>query len=694
MEANNPVGIVSGLEKNTPTEFFVNLFSEDGQSIKVRIGDVIRVSVFYNGQEVTYYGTVYDIVSRWDSDVDSGFKEKAVFEKLVPGTRFYVAAVAVTRACYSAQEVFDEPLSVPAPGTPAFLVTEKEEVEKALRFDELKKRGSHLPVGVMINGQPAYVDLGFILGENGAHINISGQSGVAAKTSYATFLMAAMIQRGRDTGRYANALRQGRYIVFNMKGESLFFLDCDSEDWLKADAHDREMWMTMYESMGLDPEWKFPLDNIVYLGVAEGLGGAKLKKPDIKSRTKAEGHLRVYGWDFIDIIRYRLLELALDEEEMSLSQNMQLLLFSIQEKMEELLEQLAMDVERVFNERNSGVNTAFYKDEEKLNAEDTEENSDEDSEDVLELLRKAKSNIKCSVPEDPYERLRLVLYASNVEPRKILQKYGIPETVDDLTNYLRKAALGEKADVKADEMHAVEEWRKAIFENELGTATVFAFVRRLKLARKEGLSKLWRELPYGLSGDVENLPDEEFEYNVGRSWDRSGGITVIDLSKLHSSMQTFVVGAVLRQVMEAKMANPLATEQPVFIFLDELNKYAPRAEGGAMVKLFRDVAERGRSFGVVLVGAEQTASQVDFRVVTQSSTTIVGHQKAAELNHDEYKHLLDRQREMASSVGPGVVFIDQPFLRVPIMVKFPMTRWSTKETKVSNEGGRLKRILG
>jgi len=142
------------------------------------------------------------------------------------------------------------------------------------------------------------------------------------------------------------------------------------------------------------------------------------------------------------------------------------------------------------------------------------------------------------------------------------------------------------------------------------------------------------------------------------------------------------------------MAHPKATEEPVFIFLDELNKYAPRTEVGAMVKLFRDVAERGRSFGVILVGAEQTASQVDFRVVTQSSTTVVGHQKAAELSHDEYKHLLPRQREMASSVGPGVVFVDQPFLRVPIMVKFPMTRWSTKETKVTTQGFGLTDIFG
>jgi len=135
-------------------------------------------------------------------------KRRRFFEQVVPGNRFYMAAVAVTRAFYKGREVFDEPLSVPAPGTPAFLVTEKEEVEKALRFDELKRRKSHLPVGVMINGQPAYIDLGFVLGENGAHINISGQSGVAAKTSYATFLMAAMLQRGQGEDRYASALRK------------------------------------------------------------------------------------------------------------------------------------------------------------------------------------------------------------------------------------------------------------------------------------------------------------------------------------------------------------------------------------------------------------------------------------------------------------------------------------------------------
>jgi len=93
----------------------------------------------------------------------------------------------------------------------------------------------------------------------------------------------------------------------------------------------------------------------------------------------------------------------------------------------------------------------------------------------------------------------------------------------------------------------------------------------------------------------------------------------VETSFLHASICS---GSSIKAGFGGENGSSKATEEPVFIFLDELNKYAPRTEGGAMVKLFRDVAERGRSFGVILVGAEQTASQVDFRVVTQSSTTM------------------------------------------------------------------------
>ena len=45
----------------------------------------------------------------------------------------------------------------------------------------------------------------------------------------------------------------------------------------------------------------------------------------------------------------------------------------------------------------------------------------------------------------------------------------------------------------------------------------------------------------------------------------------------------------------------------LFTMLDELNKYAPR-EGSSPIKdVLLDSAERGRSLGIILIGAQQTA---------------------------------------------------------------------------------------
>jgi len=76
--------------------------------------------------------------------------------------------------------------------------------------------------------------------------------------------------------------------VFNMKGESLFFLDCDSEDWLKADEADRQMWSSMYSAMGLDPEWKFPLDNIYYCGIPKALAPGYSKNQTLSQEVTLE----------------------------------------------------------------------------------------------------------------------------------------------------------------------------------------------------------------------------------------------------------------------------------------------------------------------------------------------------------------------------------------------------------------------
>ena len=55
----------------------------------------------------------------------------------------------------------------------------------------------------------------------GAHVNISGISGVATKTSYAMFLLHSLFEGGALGMEAANT----RSIIFNVKGEDLLFLD-------------------------------------------------------------------------------------------------------------------------------------------------------------------------------------------------------------------------------------------------------------------------------------------------------------------------------------------------------------------------------------------------------------------------------------------------------------------------------------
>src|SRR5205807_7118042 len=90
--------------------------------------------------------------------------------------------------------------------------------DKALYFDQMEKR---LPAGVGRDGAPLYVNLEFLDGTRGAHVNISGISGVATKTTYATFLLHSLFASGVLGAEGVNT----KALIFNVKGEDLLFLD-------------------------------------------------------------------------------------------------------------------------------------------------------------------------------------------------------------------------------------------------------------------------------------------------------------------------------------------------------------------------------------------------------------------------------------------------------------------------------------
>ena len=158
----------------------------------------------------------------------------------------------------------------------------------------------------------------------------------------------------------------------------------------------------------------------------------------------------------------------------------------------------------------------------------------------------------------------------------------------------------------------------------VGLGTVNAFLRRL-ISSIRDLSRLIR-------GDLSATR----RHSVNTA--ESAQVTIVDLHNLPDRAQRFVVGVILKTEFERK--EKAGTAKPLlFVVLDELNKYAPREGSSPIKEVLLDIAERGRSLGVILIGAQQTASEVERRIIVNSAIKVVGRLDAAEASRPEYGFL-------------------------------------------------------
>jgi DNA helicase HerA-like ATPase len=141
---------------------------------------------------------------------------------------------------------------------------------------------------------------------------------------------------------------------------------------------------------------------------------------------------------------------------------------------------------------------------------------------------------------------------------------------------------------------------------------------------------------------------------------------------------------VVRRLVEQKEGRPRPL---VFLVLDELNKYAPREGWSPIKEVVLDIAERGRSLGLVLIGAQQTASEIERRVTANASFRVAGRLDTAEAARDEYGFLTDAARARASILKPGSMFVRQPEIPVPLLVQFPFPAWATRKDEVDLSAG-------
>jgi DNA helicase HerA-like ATPase len=201
----------------------------------VGIGAIVRVSSEASAASRVVYGVVTDGSAYVAGAPETPDASPARGESREREVWLWTAAVLRQEPA--------EPLQ-PVPIGPVF-VADDGDVVRALRMESYLSgpRPSGIPIGLFTAGgleAPVCVDAEFLLGPEAAHLNISGVSGLATKTSAVEFLLASVFQHfPAHKGRVAA-------VCFNVKGPDLCFLDCAGP----LDETDRRR----YARLGVVPE--------------------------------------------------------------------------------------------------------------------------------------------------------------------------------------------------------------------------------------------------------------------------------------------------------------------------------------------------------------------------------------------------------------------------------------------------------
>lgn len=194
--------------------------------------------------------------------------------------------------------------------------------------------------------------------------------------------------------------------------------------------------------------------------------------------------------------------------------------------------------------------------------------------------------------------------------------------------------------------------------------------------------RLWKVLDEGKS----IFPKDEIKgkpLNIARS--KSVPPQVIDISQLPYSLQRFVVGSILKQAVQARKSSDAILNLRYAIMLDELNRFAPRGAKDELTQLLEQVSTEMRSQGVILLGAQQFASQVSIKVVEMASIRALGRTGPAELTDKIWSVLEKPTKQTATKLSIKEKLVWQPTFRQPMLVKMPMNPWADKRDHIASD---------
>ncbi len=503
------------------------------------------------------YGVVEEISHITDSESFLGEYFSNDFGSLdvVPNTERVGMNFVLARVVKNTQNIY-----IPVQNGQRVSLGDREDIEEALGLDEVKNKTvcGYLQMYEGVDGAevdlPVYVNSDFLIGPEGAHLNISGISGLATKTSYAMFLLNALQQKYMADKEKKSVA----YIFLNVKGRDLLTIDQPGQPLSDFDK-------AMYKDMGLEAK---PFQNVRYFYPYGG-------RDTIKSYVRPE-------------------------------------VFEAQCKAKR-----AKKFKFSFNEDKENLDLLF-------------------------------SNV-----DDPTQTMESIINFIVSEQKP----FNSVDTWDSMLEAVQE--MGEKGGSAASKEISVMSWRK--------------FKRIVK--KSISIDRMFTD---------EVRPDkDEVRLESAIRGIKPNEVFVVDVAKQDENMQAFVFGAVMQAVTRLKLGDfdeDMTAEERkqvpdrIVLFVDELNKYAASdaPKSSPILRLLLDIAERGRSLGIVLFSAEQFKSSIHKRVSGNCSTHAYGRTNSVEVSDKTYSFVPNTYKNMMTRLKQGHYIIQNPVFHSLLKVRFPM----------------------
>ena len=560
--ANTIIGRVLATEKN-PTTIDNFTFWTDPELI-LNPFDIVKVQHVNNSFS---YGVIEDIAHITDAAsfltnfISSDFGDVNAEENTLRIGMNYVTAKVVCNT---------ENIYIPLQSNAKVMLATAEEINYALGLNDIR---NPLVCGYleMYEGTkgcekvtlPVNLNSKFIIGPEGAHLNISGISGLASKTSYAMFLLKAIQDSYMKKDPQNEDEDSVAFVLFNVKGKDLLAIDQlnDFSDERNPEQARKDTF-AKYEKLGLAAE---PFKNVQYYypySIPKTRHWNTYMTPeeveDNIKKKKAKKYKYIYKYD---------------------KENLDLMFANI-----------------------------------------------DDSTQTMESI---------------------ISY--------IMSGQGKFNQVSDWQEFLE--AVKEKCSTETsgkDKEIPVASWRKfyRIINKSITDNKIFA----RDIREDEGETRIGDALKYIKKNEVH----------------------VIDIAKLSEDKQAYVFGDAIRTIYDLQLGQYAGEEgvkppSRVVIFIDELNKYASKEtpKNSPILRQVLDVAERGRSLGVVLFAAEQFRSAIHDRVTGNCSTHAYGRTNSIEVTKSDYKSIPSVYKTMMTRLKQGEYIIQNPIFRSLLNIKFP-----------------------